>query len=124
MLTIGLKDVKFRAYHGVYAPEQITGGLFILNLSVEYDPGKKVVNQLEETLNYEVLFRMAKEAMEKQVPLLEEVVMDLTAQIFTEFVNAEQVSISIEKCNPPIERLNGSVFVKYDISRNAFLQKG
>ncbi len=124
MLTIGLKDVKFRAYHGVYAPEQITGGHFIINLSIEYDPGKKVVNLLEETLNYEVLFRMAKEAMEKQVPLLEEVVMELTAQIFTEFGNAEQVSISIEKCNPPIERLNGSVFVKYDISRTAFLQKG
>jgi 7,8-dihydroneopterin aldolase/epimerase/oxygenase len=124
MLTIGLKDVKFRAYHGVYASEQITGGNFILNLSVEYDTGKRVIDKLEETLNYEALFRMSKETIEKDVSLLEQVVMELAARILTEFSNVEQVTLSLEKCNPPIEQLNGSVFVKYDISRNAFLQKG
>jgi dihydroneopterin aldolase len=124
MLTIGLKDVKFRAYHGVYASEQITGGNFILNLSVEYDAGKRVIDKLEETLNYEALFRMSKESIEKDVSLLEQVVMELAARILTEFSIAEQVTLSLEKCNPPIEQLNGSVFVKYDISRDAFLQKG
>lgn len=124
MLTIGLKNVKFQAYHGVYAEEQIIGANFILNLSVEYETGKRVIGELGNTLNYEVLFRMAKDAMDKQVSLLEEVVMELTSQIFTDFVNAEQVSISLEKCNPPISQINGSVFVKYDISRKDFLHKG
>jgi 7,8-dihydroneopterin aldolase/epimerase/oxygenase len=124
MLTIGLKDVKFRAFHGVYASEQIVGGDFILNFSVEYNPDKKVLTKVDETLNYEALYRLSKKVMEKPAALLEQVVMELAAIVFTEFKTAEHVSIQLEKCNPPIEQLQGSVFVKYHISRNAFLQKG
>lgn len=124
MLTVGLKDIKFRAYHGVYASEQIVGGDFILNLSVEYNPGNNVFHHIEETLNYEELFQMAKDIMEKPVALLEQVVTELAGKIFITYQMVEQVSINLEKCNPPIGYLNGSVFVKYAISRNTFLQKG
>ena len=124
MLTVGLKDVKFRAFHGVNPSEQIVGGAFILNLSVEYHPGKNVINHLDETLNYEELFHLAKDIMERPVALLEQVVTELAGKIFITYQMVEQVSINLEKCNPPIEQLNGSVFVKYDVSRNTFLQKG
>jgi dihydroneopterin aldolase len=124
MLTVGLKDVTFRAYHGVYASEQIVGSDFVLNLSVKYDPGKNVIHHLEETLNYEELFHLAKDIMESPVALLEQVVTEMAGKIFITYPFAAQVSINLEKCNPPIEQLNGSVFVNYDISRNTFLQKG
>jgi dihydroneopterin aldolase len=124
MLTVGLKDVTFRAYHGVYASEQIVGSDFVLNLSVKYDPGKNVIHHLEETLNYEELFHLAKDIMERPVALLEQVVTEMAGKIFITYPFAAQVSINLEKCNPPIEQLNGSVFVNYDISRNTFLQKG
>jgi dihydroneopterin aldolase len=113
MLTIKLKDLLFRAYHGVYEEERILGGDFIVNVVVDFIPPVMPVQQLEDTLNYEYLFEKVKRRMAIPTPLLETIVMELSEEIIRGFTGVKQVRVAIEKRNPPIPDLSGSVLVSY-----------
>lgn len=113
MLTIQLKDLLFRAFHGVYREERILGGDFVVNVSVDFLPQVAVIEQLQETLNYEILFDKVKKRMEIPSPLLETIVMELANEILRDFEGVKRVWVGIEKRNPPIPGLSGSVLVSY-----------
>jgi dihydroneopterin aldolase len=113
MLTIQLKDLLFRSFHGVYQEETILGGDFVVNVTVDYFPPTDIIRQLDETLNYETLFERVKQRMDQSTPLLETIVMELANEILHDFVAVSRVWIAIEKKNPPISGLNGSVLVSY-----------
>lgn len=113
MLTIQLKDLLFRAFHGVYHEERILGGDFVVNVSVDFLPQVTVIGQLQETLNYEILFDKVKKRMEISSPLLETIVMELANEILRDFEGVKRVWVAIEKRNPPIPGLSGSVLVSY-----------
>ncbi|HSK14212.1 MAG TPA: dihydroneopterin aldolase [Phnomibacter sp.] len=117
MLTIQLKDIRLQAYHGVYPQEKILGGTFVVNVQVQYLPDVGVVTDLGETLNYETLFNMIRERMAVATPLLEQVAMELTGNIMDQFPSAMVATVSIEKCHPPIEKLEGSVVVTHQRKR-------
>lgn len=117
MLIISLKDIYIKAYHGVYAEEGILGGDFIVNLEVKYLPSKEVITELEDTLNYEMLFAMVQERMKQPTALLEQIVMELTDDIFEKFPEVDFCRVHIEKRNPPIEGMRGSVCVAFEQSR-------
>jgi len=115
MLTIQLKDVLFRSFHGVYKEETILGGDFMVNVVVDFMPQSAVIYQLEETLNYEILFEKVKKRMAIPTPLLETIVMELANEILRDFKGVQRVWVAIEKRNPPIPGLSGSVLVSYTV---------
>jgi 7,8-dihydroneopterin aldolase/epimerase/oxygenase len=117
MLTIQLKDLVFRSRHGVYPEEKLLGGDFCVNLTVDFDPGTVLVESLDQTLNYERLFEMVKRRMDIPTPLLETICMELAAEILSEFSMVSRVNIVLEKKNPPIPSLLGSVVVSYTAIR-------
>jgi 7,8-dihydroneopterin aldolase/epimerase/oxygenase len=117
MLTIYLKDVKFRAFHGVYKEELVVGGDFLVNLQVSYAPDNGVIADMNATVNYELLFALLKQEMEIPTPLIETVAMKVAHKAFEQFEKIVRVKISIEKCNPPIEKLEGSVMISYEAER-------
>jgi 7,8-dihydroneopterin aldolase/epimerase/oxygenase len=119
MLTIYLKDLKFRAFHGVYKEEQIVGGDFIVNLQVSYASEIGVIADLDTTVNYELLYVLLKQEMEIPSPLIETVAMKVAHKALEQFEKIVRVKISIEKCNPPIEKLEGSVMISYEADRTA-----
>ena len=117
MITIHLKDISFRAYHGVYEEETKLGAQFIVNLHVHYMPMQEVVKDLKDAVNYENLFSLLQKRMMQPTPLLETIVMELCQQVLNEFPPVHAVFVSIEKTNPPIASLNGGVVVAYQLAR-------
>jgi dihydroneopterin aldolase len=72
---------------------------------------------LEETLNYENLFLLVRKAMELPSMLIETVAMEVAADLLETFPTINRVWVSIEKSNPPIEKMEGSVKVVYEAFR-------
>jgi dihydroneopterin aldolase len=117
MITIHLKDLRFHAHHGLYEEEKILGNIFVVNLHVHYIPVLPVLHDLKQVVNYERLFELTKQRMDIATPLLETVAMELCHTVMQHFNQVHAVFVSIEKTNPPIPSLQGSVVVAYQLSK-------
>lgn len=116
MLTIHLNNVPFFAYHGLYPAEKEKGNQFIVNLTIQYTPAKKIVN-IEDTINYATVYELVSQRMAIATPLLETVVMEIAQTILTNFPLAMIVDIQLDKHNPPILNFGGTVGVSYHLTR-------
>ncbi len=100
---ISLEGLEFHAYHGVYPHERESGNWFEVDISVETDFTDAARNdELAGTINYESLFRIVKEQMEKPSKLLETVVANIASAVFDQLPAADAVEIRLSKINPPI----------------------
>jgi dihydroneopterin aldolase len=113
LLTIYLNQVRFFAYHGLFAEEQKTGNEFEVNLSVSYDAGTEVIDELSETINYASLFELLQKEMQKPRELLETFVMEMADLIHTTWPAIKKIEISLSKLNPPIAKFSGRVGVNF-----------
>jgi dihydroneopterin aldolase len=113
MLSVCLKNLVFFSFHGLYPEEKLVGGKFIVNVNTSFIPSGDPVQVIGETLNYEVIFRIVCERMNTPTDLIETVAMHIVSDIRHSFSGVLKVNVSIEKCNPPIKTLEGSVLVEY-----------
>jgi 7,8-dihydroneopterin aldolase/epimerase/oxygenase len=113
LLTISLNNVRFRAYHGLYPEERQKGNDFVVNMEVSYDPGPGTIFSLEDTIDYATLFDIINVQMQRPVDLLETLVQQITGTVHQEFQQVKEISVSIEKLNPPIDKFSGSATVRY-----------
>lgn len=98
-----MEGLEFHAYHGVYPHERDSGNWFEVDLSVETDfTGAAEKDELAGTVNYEALFRIVKEEMERPSKLLETVVHKIVEAILNELPAVMAVEIKLSKINPPI----------------------
>ena len=111
-LTISLNKLHFFAYHGLYTEEKKIGAEFEVNLSVSFQPEDKIA-ELDETVNYEKLYKLLKSEMQKQRELLETLAMEVTQAIHLSFPGIKKIEISIAKLQVPIVGFTGNVEVKY-----------
>lgn len=109
--TVALKDVKCFAYHGFYAEEQLTGIYFSLDVTVTFVPGDETEN-LEKTVNYEILNSIILEEMKVPKKLLETVVKDILDKIVFKYAFLKTAEVSIKKLNPPMPGQVGHSFVQ------------
>jgi dihydroneopterin aldolase len=101
--TISLEGLEFHAYHGVYPHERSSGNKFEVDVSVETSiTPSAFTDDLAGTLNYEDLYGVVKDEMEKPSKLLERVGHEMAAAILKKFPQAQSVTITISKFNPPI----------------------
>jgi dihydroneopterin aldolase len=112
MFTINLHNLIFHAFHGVYEEEKILGNTFEVNASVSFNPDEPVTH-LHQTINYVTIFEIIKQRMQVATPLLETLVQDLTGEIKKTDDRIKSVSVSVEKKNPPMSNMEGSVSVQY-----------
>jgi dihydroneopterin aldolase len=117
MLTIQLNQLEFYGYHGVYAEERKTGGVYVVQCVLHYFPQAGVVTELDQTVNYEEVYALIKLRMAEPTPLLETIAMQLCYSIMEKFGQVEQVYVHVEKKNPPIPAFSGSVSVSYQLAR-------
>lgn len=103
MGTVSLEGMEFFARHGFYAEEQKLGNRYGVDISVEaaietaaYD------DQITGTVNYEVLYRIVREEMEKPSRLLEHVAGRIIERVFRDLPAIHSVEVSISKFNPPV----------------------
>lgn len=114
LLTISANNLRFYAYHGLYAEEKNIGTEFEVNLSVLYSPDTVIVKDIEATVSYVALYDILKAEMQKPRELLETFLMEVTEHIHQVFPQIKKVEISATKLNPPIEKFIGTVGVKYE----------
>jgi dihydroneopterin aldolase len=100
---VALEGLEFHAFHGVYPHERESGNWFEVDIAVETDfSAAAFEDDLSGTVNYETLFAIVKEEMNKPSKLLETVAGKIIDDILQELPVVQSVDIKISKVNPPI----------------------
>lgn len=100
---ISLEGLEFHAYHGVYPHERSSGNKFEVDVIVETEiQDSAFQDDLRGTINYEDLYAIIKEEMEKPSKLLETVAHSIAGIILRRFKSAKTAEVKISKFNPPI----------------------
>jgi 7,8-dihydroneopterin aldolase/epimerase/oxygenase len=118
MMHLHLKDLRFHCHHGLYDDEALTGGEFMVNTTVGYQPMKTPVVSIHETVDYTKIYELIKLRMSERTLLLETLATEIAASIFQAFSLITEIHISIEKLHPPIKSFQGSVGVSYQVKRS------
>ena len=82
--TVALNDVKCFSFHGYYPEEQLTGTEFLVSVEVTFYPSGDT-EDLERTVNYEVLNTIIREEMASTKQLLETVVRQILDRVVSSF---------------------------------------
>lgn len=98
-----LEGLEFHAYHGIYPHERSSGNKFEVDVSVDtcFDEAA-FRDDLSGTINYEIVYEVVREEMEKPSKLLESVAHAIAARILATFDSAMRVEVALSKFNPPI----------------------
>lgn len=99
--TVALKDVKCFAYHGYYPEEQLTGIYFMVDVTVTFAPDSDTEN-LQRTVNYEVLNSIILKEMAQPRKMLETVVKGILDQVLENYSFLITAEVSIRKLSPPM----------------------
>lgn len=113
LLTISLNNVRFRAYHGLHPEERQKGNDFVVNMQVGYVPKAGNIISIDDTIDYADLFDIINTSMQKPVDLLETLVQDIAGAVHLQFPQVKEITVSVEKLNPPIDKFTGSAAVVY-----------
>jgi dihydroneopterin aldolase len=100
---VALEGLEFLAYHGVYAHERTNGNNFEVDIAVETDFSSGASHDdLKGTVDYEVLYRIVKNEMDKPSKLIETVAEKIVDDVLEELPAVIKVDLKISKLNPPI----------------------
>ncbi|MCU0335098.1 MAG: dihydroneopterin aldolase [Chitinophagaceae bacterium] len=110
-MTIRLTDLQFFSYHGLYAEEQVLGNEFVVNLTVRYPAGTDRMRHIDQTVNYEQLFRLVEQHMQRPTPLLETIVSNVVADLKATFPMLSGGNMRVLKRRPPVQGWLGDVEV-------------
>ena len=103
MGRVALEGLEFHAFHGLYPHERESGNWFDVDISVETDFTLAAENDdLSGTVNYEVLFRIIRDEMDKPAKLLERLAEKIVHDVLEEIPAVLNVEVTISKLNPPI----------------------
>ena len=103
MGTIEIEGMKFYAYHGHFAAEQVVGNNFELNIRIEADcDAAAQSDNLDDALNYQAVYECIKEEMQIKSALLEHVAKRILDSLYSNFPATKKASVKISKMNPPM----------------------
>lgn len=98
-----LSDVRFHAFHGVTAQERQVGGDFRVTLRVGYPLSTAMqTDEVDDTLNYAVLYVLVAEEMGRPSKLLEHVAGRIAQAIGEAFPQVTSIDLTVTKVNPPM----------------------
>ena len=115
---IEIKDAEFYAYHGYYAAEQKIGTHFIVNAKVTLVANAVKDDNLDTTVNYEVMYQIIKEEMHITRSLIETLGQSIIERMMDTFPAIAKATISIEKINPSIGGKLKSTLVHLSMKRS------
>jgi 7,8-dihydroneopterin aldolase/epimerase/oxygenase len=107
MVTVELQNMLLQGHHGVYEEERRLANTFEVNLSVLYNEKGAKLQKLQDTVDYEILFSIVKEKMDKPGQLLEQIGQEVIHAIRKKYSFVREISISIYKLQVPIESFQG-----------------
>ncbi len=114
-----LEGLEFHAYHGIYPEERSSGNKFEVDIAVNTSFEESAFHDdLSGTINYEEIYLIVKNEMEKPSKLLESVAHSIAQKILDSFSAALKVEVTISKFNPPIGGVCRKAKVSVDLQRN------
>ena len=115
--TVALKDVRCHALHGFYQEEHLIGCVFMVDAEVTFTASNTDTENLENTVNYEVLNNIILQEMAKTQKLLETVVSNTIEAIISCYPFILTAKVGIRKMNPPMPGQIGHSFVQLSYNR-------
>lgn len=104
MGVIKLNKMEFFAYHGCFEEETVVGNYFDVDMSIKTATQRaEVSDDLEQALNYQMVYNVVAREMEKPSKLLEHVTRRIINALYTEFSDKIlKVKVTVNKKNPPL----------------------
>jgi dihydroneopterin aldolase len=103
MDKVSLEGLEFFAYHGYYDEEQKIGNKYSIDITVYADLGDAAnTDKLSKTINYENLYNLVLEEIQRSSRLLENIGMRIIKATFEKIDEALEVEVSVSKFNPPV----------------------
>lgn len=99
--TVALNDVRCFALHGYYPEEQLTGTEFLVSVEVTFIPSGDT-EDLQRTVNYEILNTIIREEMALTKQLLESVVKQILDRVISVYPFVQTAMVGIKKMHPPM----------------------
>lgn len=103
MAEIRLEGMSFYAHHGYYTHERTRGNNYIVDISVEMNIDRAALDDdLNETVNYEIIYRICSEIMEQPCKLIETVAFRIAHEIKNSYSQLENICVVIHKIKPEL----------------------
>lgn len=101
--SIKLTDIRFFAYHGVLEQERKAGNNYVVNIHLNADLLLACESDnVEDTINYALVYDIVEEEMKKPSNLLEHVAMRILKSIKSTFPQILSIEVRLAKNNPPV----------------------
>ena len=95
--VVKLNDLKFNAIHGLHEHEKTNPQKFEIDIEVSY-PGKNCNDDLQKTINYEILYSIAENIiMNNSFNLIETIAEKIIKKIFKSYPNVYSVKVNVRK---------------------------
>ncbi|WP_353088572.1 dihydroneopterin aldolase [Flavobacterium sp.] len=103
MGTIKLQNIRTFSFHGCLLEEAKIGSDYRVDLEVKTDLRKSAqTDELIDTVDYVLLYRIVVEEMAIRSKLLEHVAQRIIERIFREIPSVSRIILAVSKLNPPI----------------------
>ena len=116
---IRLHNAVFYAYHGVMSDEQSLGGKFEVDVDLYCDlSGAKSSDNLNQTVNYEKVYGVMKEAViGKKYLLIEALAQSIASNILKGFPPVQKVTVRVRKPGAAVHGVIDHVEVEIESTR-------
>lgn len=101
MQEVALRNVRFFSPIGYYEEERILRNEFFVDIVVYFPFRNPDTENLTNTINYEELYQLLCDVMEKERKLLESAAEELLSGIQARYSFLEEIRVSICKTTPP-----------------------
>lgn len=96
--------MRFFAQHGFYEEERILGNFFFVDVLIEYNSKAAAAgDDLDEAINYEIIYLICQQVMRKPSDLIETVAAAIAQQLKAQFSSMQTLTVVLRKANPPME---------------------
>lgn len=103
MAIIEIENMEFYSYHGCFKEEQVVGNHFQVNILVEANTeAAQQTDNLNDTINYQVIYNLVAAEMQQKSKLLEHVAQRIIGAISRNFPQVIRVRVKVSKINPPM----------------------
>lgn len=102
-MQIVLEKMHFYAYHGFFEQERIIGNDFFVTVSLDMDEvAAQTTDDLNDTLNYQLVYDAVSEEMQHTSKLLESVAQRIACRLRQIHPAVKHVQVQLSKKNPPL----------------------
>lgn len=104
MDILRLNGMKFHAYHGCLEQEKWVGNDYEIDLALKMDLKEACLSDnLDDTINYALVYEDVKQIMSERVRLIEHVAERIASKLKNDFPKIVEVEVKLRKMHPPIQ---------------------